>query len=270
VFGLSAALTGCAGELGPTQMEVIDLPRPADLAQVWDVDLSLGAASVVVDSSAEGLIQGSIEYNVEGLKPSVIISPRRVEIYQEFSGVLPVGTRNDWRLRLGRGVPLNLTVNTGASSGEWELGGLSLRRLGWTQGAADAKLRFSQPNPESMQNLRINGGAATLTVRGLANANALVANITAGGGLMTLHLDGQLARDSEIILDGGVSSIAIYSGGNPIQLTAEGALKTIDNSGWTTIDDDTYRSPEWVDDGRPKMTIRARLGVAALRLIAGN
>jgi len=267
---LAIALTGCAGEVGPTQTEVIDLPKPADPTQVWEVELSLGAASVNVGSEAEGLIEGTIEYNVEGLKPSVVINPQRVEVYQEFSGILPVNTRNDWRLQLGRGVPLHLTVNTGASSGEWELGGLSLRRLGWTQGAADATLRFGQPNPETMDNLRINGGAAALTVRGLANADARVANVTAGAGVLTLYLDGQLAQDAEIILDGGVSSIAIYSGGNPVQLSSESSLNAIDNRGWTAIDDSTYRSPEWVEDGRPKITIRARLGVAALSLIAGN
>jgi len=165
---------------------------------------------------------------------------------------------------------MNLSVNTGASSGEWELGGLSLRRMGWTQGAADAMLKFSQPNPDTMEHLRINGGAASVTARGLANTSARTANVTAGAGAMSLYFDGVLREDMEVILDGGVSSIAIYSGGNPIELKSESPLAAIDNRGWTKVDDETYRSPEWGDGGRPKITIRARLGVAALTLVAGQ
>ena len=264
------ALAGCAGEVGPTQTAIINVPKPDDPSQVWDVELNLGAASVRVDAEGEGLVSGLVEYNVVALAPEVIVTSQRVVIGQDFAGVLPLNTRNDWQLKLGRGVPMNLTVNTGASSGEWELGGLSLRRLGWTQGAAGATLRFGQPNPDTLEHLRISGGAASLTARGLANANARVANVTAGAGALSLYFDGSLREDMDVVLDGGVSSIAIYSGGNPIEIKFEGPLKAIDNRGWAEIDDETYRSPEWVDGGRPKITIRARLGVAALTLVAGQ
>jgi hypothetical protein len=261
---------GCAGEVGPSQTTIINVPKPGDPSQVWDVELNLGAASVRVDAEGTGLVSGLIEYNVEALAPKVTVTPRRVVIGQDFTGVLPLNTRNDWQLKLGRGVPMTLTVNTGASSGEWELGGLSLRHLGWTQGAAGATLAFSQPNPETMEHLRINGGAASLTARGLANTNARTANVTAGAGAMSLYFDGSLREDMNVLLDGGVSSIAIYSGGNPIEIKFESALKAIDNRGWAQIDDETYRSPEWVEGGAPKITIRARLGVAALTLVAGQ
>jgi hypothetical protein len=260
----------CAGEVGPTQTAIINVPKPDDPSQVWDMELNLGAASVRVDAEGEGLVSGLIEYNVEALAPKVTVTPPRVVIGQDFTGVLPLNARNDWQLKLGRGVPINLTVNTGASSGDWELGGLSLRSLGWTQGAAGATLAFSQPNPDTMEHLRINGGAASLTARGLANANARAANVTAGAGAMSLYFDGSLREDMDVVLDGGISSIAIYSGGNPIEIRFEGPLKAIDNRGWAEIDEETYRSPEWVDDGRPKITLRARLGVAALTLIAGQ
>ena len=261
---------GCAGEVGPTQTAIINVPKPADLSQVWDVELNLGAASVRVDAEGEELVSGLIEYNVEALAPKVTVTAPRVVIGQDFTGVLPLNARNDWQLKLGRGVPMNLSVNTGASSGEWELGGLSLRRMGWTQGAAGATLTFSRPNPETMENLRINGGAASLTARGLANTSARTANVTAGAGAMSLYFDGLLRADMDVVLDGGVSSIAIYSGGNPIELKSESPLAAIDNRGWTKVDDETYRSPEWGDGGRPKVSIRARLGVAALTLVAGQ
>ena len=269
--GLIAAITlsACAGSIGPTQTDTLQVPMPANKTQTWDFELDLGAASVSVGSSGESLVQGSIEYNVPALKPVATIGDRSVVVRQEFSGILPVNTRNDWRLQFGRGLPMNLTVNTGASSGKWELGGLSLRRFAWTQGAADATLQFSEPNPAELDSLTVNGGAASLTMRGLANANIRSANVTAGAGAITLYFDGQLSQSVSITLDGGVSSIAIYSGGNPIRLTLDSKLNAINNSGWQESGN-TYSSPEWATAAGPKITIRARLGVASLNLIAGR
>ena len=264
------ALAACAGEVGPTQTEVVNVPRPEDRSQVWDVELNLGAASAQIGSNGEALVQGVVEYNVAALKPVITVGERRVRIEQQFSGVLPLNSRNEWRLQLGPGAPMNLIVNTGASSGEWELGGLSLRRLEWTQGAAGTTLTFSFPNLERLDYFRINAGAGTVTVRGLANANIRTANFTAGAGAMTLVFDGQLVQDADITLDGGVSAIAIYSGGNPIRLTSEGPLKSVENSGWLKESEETYVSPDWSTAPGPAIRIRARLGVAALRLIAGK
>ena len=262
-------LSGCAGQVGQTQTENIHVPRPADPTRAWDIELNLGSASVSVGSRAEALVQGTIEYNVDSLKPYVTIGERSVKIGQDPQGVLPLNTRNDWRLQLGRGARINLAVNTGASSGEWELGGLSLQSLKWTQGAADATLSFSEPNPEPMESFTVNGGAASMTIRGLANANIDVGNITAGAGALTLVFDGQLTADADITIDGGVSAVTIYSGGNPIQLIAEGALKAVDNKGWTQSDKNYY-SPEWSIASTPVIKLHARLGVATLQLIEGK
>ena len=263
------ALAGCAGDIGPTQTFPVNVPRPADPSEVWTVELNLGAASVQVGSSGEGIVQGTIAYNVESLKPTLTIAPGRVTLGQEFKGVLPVNTRNDWRLQLGRGVRTRLVVNTGASSGTWELGGLWLEGLTWAQGAADATVSFGAPNPAALSDFSVRGGAASLTMRGLGSANIRSGGITAGAGVMTLVFDGQLAADTTLMLDGGVSSVVIYSGGNPVQLIDEGALKAIEANDWAQLDD-TYTSPEWATASGPRITLRSRLGVATLRLITGR
>ena len=49
------ALVGCAGEVGPTQSAIINVPKPDDPSQVWDVELNLGAliplGTVITDDS---------------------------------------------------------------------------------------------------------------------------------------------------------------------------------------------------------------------------
>jgi hypothetical protein len=264
----AAALAGCAGQVGPTRTEVIDVPRPADLSQAWDLELQLGAADSTVRSHAQGLVKGTIAYNVDRLKPVLAVTDRRVIIRQDADGPLPGRTRNEWRLQLGRGVPLRLKVTTGASRDDWDLGGLSLRRLTWIQGAGRAALVFSEPNPEALDQLEIDAGASELSVRGLANANIGSSAFNAGAGLFTLSFDGRLSRDGEVVLNGGGSMIDIHSGGNPIRLTVEGPPGAVESRGWSQAGG-LYFSPEWATASGPKLAVRARLGLSALRLIAG-
>lgn len=254
---------------GPMRTEAIDVPRPADPTQPWDLELRLVAARAQVSSQDGGLLQGTIAYNLAGLKPSFEAAGRRVRIRQDFQGRLPDEARNEWRLRLGRGVPLHLRVFSGASRGEWDLGGLSLRRLDWFQGAAAAELTFSEPNPERLERCRINGGTAALTVKGLANAGFDQAHVNAGLGALTLVCDGRLSRDAEVVLTGGLSSITLRSGGNPVRLTLEGALKFVSNTSWRRSGR-VYESPEWAGAGGPRLHVRARVGLAALELAAGS
>src|SRR4029453_989962 len=117
------------------------------------------------------------------------------------------------------GVPMNLTVNTGASKGTWELGGLSLRSLNWRQGAAKATVLFSESNPEGMSNFRFDVGAGNATMRGLGNANFNSGHGTVGAGNLTLYFDGELSHDVSLTLEGGAAAITIYTGGNPVRVT---------------------------------------------------
>jgi hypothetical protein len=259
----------CVAQIGPTHTEAIDVARPVDPTGAWDLEMQAGAADVTVESKGDRLVHGTITYNVASLKPAITVQGRRVRIRQDAVGALPIDTRNEWRLQLGRGVPINLKVIAGASTGDWDLGGLSLRRVDWVQGAGRATLTFDAPNPERLDRLTVNGGAAALTVRGLANANLRLAVVNAGVGALTLVFDGQLSRDAEVVVNGGVSAIVIDSGGNPIQLTARGALRALANTTWSK-EGGSYFSPEYAGAKGPKISIDARLGLSALQLVAGS
>jgi hypothetical protein len=260
---------GCVAKIGPTRTDTIDVPRPLDATGTWDLALYVSAGEVTVGAEGDRLVQGTITYNVDGLKPAVTVEGRRVRIFQDAHQVLPLDTRNEWRLQLGRGVPMNLRVVTGGSSDEWDLGGLSLRRMEWVQGAGRATLNFGAPNPEPLERLSVNGGASALTMRGLANANLRLATFTAGVGDVTLVFDGRLSRSAEVKLIGGVASIAIHSGGNPIRLTAPGRAKVLLNSGWSRRGG-VYLSPECANASGPQISIDTRLGLSALHLVAGT
>jgi N-terminal domain of toast_rack, DUF2154 len=255
---------------GSLQTEKIDIPRPADIAKVWDVELDPGSASVTVDADSTGLVNGVIDYNVPDWKPTVISGDHQVTIRQdEFSGIPPVNAQNDWRLQLGQGIPMNLTVNAGAIKGDWELGGLSLRNLDWRRGAADTTLRFSKVNPEKMLNFNIDTGAATLKLAGLANTNADTVKIHVGAGTLLLRFDGALTHDMEVTLEGGAAAITIDSGGNPVQLIPTHQLSTVSHGEWST-DGESYLSTEWSMASTFKVVVHSSLGAASIDLVSGR
>lgn len=257
-------------ETGALQTENINLPIPADASQVWDVELLPGAASVEVEAGSEALLEGTIAYNVESWRPSVTTADRRVTVKQdEFVGVPPIDAHNEWKLKLGKGVPINLLVREGAVRGEMDLGGLQLRTLDYRQGAADATLAFSQPNLTPMSSFRLDAGASRLRVEGLANSRSASGYVVIGAGGLTLRFNGALKQDMDITIEGGAAAVTIETGGNPVEVIVSEGLTAVNASGWSNVDK-TYRSPEWQSAKGAKITVRARLGAATLNLVSGK
>lgn len=279
--GLSLiAMTGCSINIGdvnirrlktgPMQTETINVPMPENTSNVWDVELSPAAAEVNVDAKAEGLVQGTVEYNVPEYKPVVTTNGNRVTIrMDEVAGIPPSDVRNIWKLSLGQGMPMNLTVNTGASRSTWDLGGLSLRSLNWRQGAADASVQFTAPNPESMSNFRCDVGAGNLTIRGLGNANVNNGVATVGAGNLTLYFDGTLSQDLNLTIEGGAATVTINSGGNPVRVTMQNAVAATKSGDWNASSKE-YTSPEWENSSGPKVNITMEIGVGTVNLQTGK
>ena len=272
---LAAVLTGCnisinSVSTGPLHTLRVVVPLAAYPSRPWDVELDPGAAMVTVDTGGDRLVSGTIDYNVDDWKPVVATSPQSVQITQgHFTGIPPANSQNDWNLTLGTRAPMSLTVNAGAIKGTWELGGLRLRSLDWHQGAADTTVRFSHPNPEKLAAASMDGGASSMKVEGLANANAQSVSIHIGAGSLMLRFDGTLARDVEVTLDGGAAAITIESGGNPVQVVVGKSLSAVSRGDWSQ-DGDTYQSPEWAQAKGPKVTVQARLGAASLNLVSAH
>ena len=134
------------------------------------------------------------------LKPAITTGKEQVRIKSgDLSNKIITGgtVQNAWALQLGRGVPLRLTVNAGATQGHYELGGLSLESLVWNQGASAATVNFGQRNPIQLTTFDVTAGASSLTMTGLANANLGTATFKLGAGNLTLAFDGALAQDAD-------------------------------------------------------------------------
>ena len=273
VLALGVATCGVnlpGATVGPVQTEQVNVPKPAESDKVWNIELDPGAATITVGANAEGLVEGTIDYNVAELKPLITTGDGQVTIKSGDLNnkiVTNTGIKNDWKLRLGQDVPMKLTVNAGATQGSYELGGLSLQALTWSQGASAATVNFSQPNPGKLTAFDVTAGAASLTMNGLANTNLGTATFKVGAGSLTLSFDGALAQDATITVEGGASALTIYSGGNPVQVeTGDTGLSGVSKGEWTQAGQ-TFSSPEWTAGTGPRIMIHTNMSVGGVTLL---
>jgi hypothetical protein len=101
----------------------------------------------------------------------------------------------EMHLALSTAVPLDLDLTLGATEARVDAGDLAIRSLRFETGAADAVLDFSAPNRSRMRRLDIHVGAAALSIRNLANANASAVHVQGGVGSVELDFGAVMKED---------------------------------------------------------------------------
>ena len=134
-----------------------------------------------------------------------------VRISQSYNRSLPrLSGMPIFDLRLGTQQPYALTLEGGANDNYiCDLGGLPLTRLDVRHGAAQIRLDFSAPNPQPMERLRLQIGAAEVEVTNLANANAAEIAVDGGAAAFKLDFGGTLARDASVRITAGAASVEL-------------------------------------------------------------
>ena len=251
---------------GPTVQEEVNIPAIGEDV-THSLRLEMGAARVELSPGAgSALVEGVIAYNVEELKPEVIINEHNVEIKQgDFDFDVFFIPRiddleNHWDLRLGA-FPLDLEINIGATESDFELGGLAIQDLSIFGGASDIRLAFSEPNLIDMETLLINIGAADFRAEGLANANFSEMEFEGGAGGYSLDFSGSLQRDASVDINLGLSELVIVVPDDvPVTLRITGGLTNITFHGNWDQSGSTY-TPE--GEG-PALTIDIEMGAGDL------
>ena len=219
---------------GPEVTESITVTAPDE--KETRLSLSFGAGKLILSPGAKNLVDGTIVYNVEDLKPEIIENGNEIEIRQgDFKNLPPFkDMKNEWDLKLGD-MPMDLVISAGAYDGTIELGGLSLTSLEVKDGASNVDLSFSKPNPVEMSILRYATGASDVTLTGLANANFSTLTFSGGAGNYTLNFSGKLKQDAVATIDSGFGNLTlIIPEGMNARVTVEGAAVNINHgSGWS-------------------------------------
>lgn len=248
--------------VGPEVEETIMVKTPD--SEVTRVSLSFGAGKLTLSPGAKNLIDGTVMYNVEDLKPEIIENGNAIEIKQgNFKGLPPFkDMKNEWDLKLGS-TPMDLVISAGAYDGTLELGGLSLKSLEVKDGASNVDLSFSELNPVEMSILSYATGASDVRLIGLANANFSTLTFSGGAGNYTLDFSGELQQSAVATVDSGFGNLTlIVPEGVNAKVTVESAAVNINHgSGWS------QNGQDYIQEGDgPTLTVIVKMAAGNLMI----
>lgn len=256
-------------QTGPTRTENINIPVPDS----GDANLTLAFAAGEFNLSPGGsdaLVSGTAIYNVDDLKPYISGSGTNLRLQtgqneRKFNAIPSFGDnfKNQWDLTLGE-TPMHLTINAGAYSGNLDLGGLSLKSLHVTDGAAQVGLNFSQPNQVEMSLLQYETGASDVSLSGLSNANADSIEFRSGAGNYTLDFGGDLLRDTRMDVRSGMSKLTLYVPRNSnATVMFTGGFSSVNATG------DWQKSGQMYsfDGGGPSLSVSIEMGAGSVDLV---
>ena len=253
---------------GPTQIEEIHVPKPD--AEVADLSLNFAAGKMELRPGAQdALVSGTATYNVQDLKPKIKTEGEKIVIETgdlEIEGIPKFGkdVKNDWDFMLSD-MPIRLSIDAGAYQGDLELGGLSLKSLEIDDGAADTRLKFTEPNKVEMETLRYVTGASNIKLSNLANANFASMIFRGGAGNYSLDFSGDLRQDAVVTIEAGMSQVEIIvPEGVSARVIFKGSLANVDASQEWQKSGDTYIMP----GSGPTLTINVDMGAGNLKLVA--
>lgn len=235
-------------------------------AEVVELSIQMGAGKLEIQGGSNSLVEGKVEYNIEGWKPVVRVSDNRIVVKQQSSDITNIPSRNirnSWDLLLGSKTPIDLRIEAGAYEGTLDLSGVPLAGLSISDGASDASVEFNQPNPEEMRLLEYKTGFSTVKLSGLGNAHFSEMEFSGGAGSYTLDFSGALQRDANVKISGGGSNVKIIvPQGTPSRVSFTQQLANVNTSGKWQVNDGIYSTA----GSGPALYILIDIGVGNITL----
>jgi hypothetical protein len=172
-----------------------------------------------------------------------------------------------YEVELGKKRPFALTIETGASDFELDLGGIPLSRLMVRQGAGKFELGFPQPNPEPMELIDVSTGAAGKELENLANANFSEMRLSGGAATYELDFGGVLLREAWVSIETGLSGVVVsVPTSTAASVAAETTLGSVDVGDGFMKREGTFLTEAALKGDDPVLRIRAGVRLGSLQL----
>jgi hypothetical protein len=256
-------------QMTTTDTQQVDITEPLpENAEETTIKFQMTGGKFTLTPAATGLVTGSIIYNVEGWEPEFTRSSNLYEIAQvnpfRISGFPTDEVVNNWDLSLTTQIPLDVSIEGGASENNFDFTGVQLTNLRIVQGASDSSIRFDAANPVEMEDFIFTTGASSAQLYGLGNANFSEMSVSCGAGDYTFDFSGALAKDSRMDVKAGVSNISIIiPTGMRAVINNQGTVSNINTRGTWLVTDDTYTT---MAEG-PTLTIHLDMAVGNINLV---
>jgi hypothetical protein len=252
----------------------INVAYPA--ADNLDLRIALGACVVEARSGeAEGWIAGTCRDPTGKRAPIIRQEGQLVTIteekpsYERIPAVFGGIPRYELEFGKNKERPFVLTIETGASEFDLDLGGVPLKALTVRQGPGRFNLDFSAPNPQSMSWLEISSGAASMELENLANANFARMRLSAGAASYELDFGGRLSQPAEVMVETGLSGVEIaVPGSTAAEIVAETTVGSVDVGDGFTKREGAFLTGAAMAGEQPLLTIRAGVRLGALQIRA--
>lgn len=191
---------------GPT-LQSRTINEPIGGAQSAEISLDLSSIPTRVGSSQdranlfEGQIDyyGALDYNSTG-NPN-----RRISLSHHYSGNVltwDMFANAQWKIGLSPDVPINLIVDGGSGSSQFDLSGLNLTAFELDQGSGSFTL--SLPASAQSYTARIKGGSGSLRLD-LPGSGNLTVRLNGASGSLNLNVPSGTAVRLEVVNDGSGS-----------------------------------------------------------------
>jgi hypothetical protein len=221
-------LSGCVMHREPTsEMRYDSRVFELDAAKEVQVNLTMGAGELKVDSGSKKLAEADFTYNVPSWRPDVryTTSGSTGELTIEQPGHTHSSFGNshyEWDLHLNEEVPMSFTVNFGAGKARLNIGHLALRNLDLNMGVGELEVDL-RGKPKHDYDVKISGGVGHVTVHLPTDVGVYA---EASGGIGHIGVKGLNRRDGHwendayatspvkvhVNISGGIGEIQLIGG----------------------------------------------------------
>ena len=268
---LLALLPSCAAGQG---WRAVDVARTVTDSQPVAVQVRYGAGQLTVrGADAPYLYRMQLRYDETRSKAVNTFDPARHLLTLGISGDhlrWSPGKRSEageMTLALTRAVPMDLSLELGATESTLDLTGMRLRTLSVKSGASATSVRFDAASATLMDRIDVDAGAAAFKATGLANAGAAKIEVTGGLGLVELDFSGVWRRDAELSLTLAIGGGEITVPGDVgVRILSEQTLGSRDFAGMTQVADGAWETPRFAD-AKHKLVMRAKTTMGTLKLV---
>jgi hypothetical protein len=251
-IAIAALAMAIAGTAEAQEWRTVTSARQVHDRSPLDVQIRYGAGELKLEpADAPMLYQMNLRYDQRQFTPVTEYDAEKrslrlgTEGRDQRRGRMNVRDGGNANITLSRVVPMDLQLQFGAGEADIELGGVSLRRVSLSTGASETKVRFSQPNPIEADQVRMEAGAASLEVVGLANTRAERFVFQGGVGSTTLDFTGAWRRSATASVQMGIGSVVLrVPRGIGVKVARSSFLTSFDSEGLTKRGNNFYSS-DW-------------------------
>ncbi len=159
-------------------------------AKSVNAEISMPAGELVLTGGSSRLLDADFNYRTVEGKPRVDYSVSdgkgQLDVTQNEKHIHLGGRRNDWMLRFGNSIPLDLKVDLGAGKSDLNLAGMDVTHLEVNVGVGRMDLDLTGERKEDLQ-VDIQGGVGSGEIRLPKNVGV---HVNASGGIGSVNAHG--------------------------------------------------------------------------------